>query len=139
MTTEPEGIVVFVLDTPFPTSEQPPDLIGWLTESAACPACTVAALFDIDAASAHRAFAIFGGLEVDGSGYARADSLVVTDDDAGKFDTRPGACWRCDAAAATTELGLCASCDDDLREPEPEWRGQEPYLVIFDEAVGFDA
>lgn len=78
-------------------------------------------------------------------GNRRAPShQVPIDDDEVPYDLRPNACWRCDASDATTEVGLCAPCNRELTEPEPEWRGQEPYVVILDEiqsvpAAAFDA
>jgi hypothetical protein len=36
--------------------------------------------------------------------------------DTATFDSRPEHCWRCDARGAETDVGLCTSCHDDLRE-----------------------
>jgi len=43
--------------------------------------------------------------------------------DAAAFDLAPDTCWRCDAAGAATDVGLCEPCRDDLRgraQPPPQ-------------------
>jgi F0F1-type ATP synthase gamma subunit len=45
----------------------------------------------------------------------RVNEIVASaSEDAQPFDDNPEDCWRCDAVASTTDVGLCDSCWDDL-------------------------
>lgn len=48
-------------------------------------------------------------------------------------------CWRCDAAPAATNVGLCLPCKDILtsEDKQPEFRGQHMILGVLDEALDF--
>lgn len=51
-----------------------------------------------------------------GVSFARmAEAWIALNADDRPYDLRPDACWRCDARAATSDLGTCDDCLTVLR------------------------